>query len=591
MTARGVRATLPATTYHRPSPLSPEWVVSALAEDGSSNGQYDFARLPGSNALWGPLAVSFAHRVDVGGPWRRRSTVEGAWDGLSHFLRWLTGAHPAVTTLASLTVAHWREYVLAQPTSVTASRVTRVKALLLESGALQPEVARAVEGRSKRYQAKVQPSLTSEQARLLQREALRTVVTMARRVRQGWTLLNKHRACALDPDSADGQWGALLHHVYEHHDVPRYTKGRAVASEVSGLTGHRRSLAVFTRLYMTAEEAAAACAVLALAEGFNPDIIRNLSVNDISRVDAQDGTEPTVFRVKIDKPRRQALRFGSANLVETSRHTPAHVLRLVLESTAPARAQLAELGVEADALFLHLRGGMQGRGSASLPPLTSTYGQSQPSWSRAWRSWLSSLPGDIPHVTLQGLRRFAVTTGRAQGHTEATNANIYRLNDAGVRAAQKPLIAEGIQHAFDAAQAVVLATPATADNSIDATLAASIDAGDLDTPTATCTNYEHSPFDNDRVCTASFLLCLACRNAVVVPRLLPRLCYLLERLDALRGNVSEDLWRRYYAPHWQRLTHLLDSHFASAERAAARDSLTTTDQDMIDALLRRRFDA
>ena len=61
--------------------------------------------------------------------------------------------------------------------------------------------------------------------------------------------------------------------------------------------------------------------------------------------------------------------------------------------------------------------------------------------------------------------------------------------------------------------------------------------GTLDTATGACLDFTHSPFSPPgQPCTASFLDCLACRNAVATRRHLPRLAWLHRALDELRGN-------------------------------------------------------
>ena len=68
-------------------------------------------------------------------------------------------------------------------------------------------------------------------------------------------------------------------------------------------------------------------------------------------------------------------------------------------------------------------------------------------------------------------------------------------------------------------------------------------AGMLDTATAACLDYTHSPFSPPgQPCTASFLDYLACRNAVATRRHLPRLAWLHRALDELRGTVGAAIW-------------------------------------------------
>ena len=116
-------------------------------------------------------------------------------------------------------------------------------------------------------------------------------------------------------------------------------------------------------------------------------------------------------------------------------------------------------------------------------------------------------------------------------------------------------------------------------------------SGQWDTALASCTDYEHSPFTPAGPCAVSFLLCLACPNAVATARHLPRLVHLHDALEQLRGSVPGSVWDLDWAPHWSRLTDLLDRHTTIDERSNARRQLTDTDRAIIDAVLTRRLQA
>ena len=62
--------------------------------------------------------------------------------------------------------------------------------------------------------------------------------------------------------------------------------------------------------------------------------------------------------------------------------------------------------------------------------------------------------------------------------------------------------------------------------------------GALDTATGACLDFTNSPYGlPGQPCTASFLDCLACSNAVATRRHLPRLAWLHRALDELRATV------------------------------------------------------
>jgi hypothetical protein len=589
--SRGTRAALPEGPYERPPAVGADLVVRAVGEDGQDNGTYDFASLPGDRALWEPLAQAFGARTGSGGAWRRKATARNGWLAVRRFVRWMVREYPEVSDLGSLTKAMWDQFLLSMSPAVRNSHGRALRGLLLDTSVLSAKTSRAVKRPIPVYVAAVQRSLSEAEMQVVQRRALKTLIVAERRIRKGWGLVEGYLRGSLTAGSKEERWGRLLVHVVENHDVPRYRGTTMPTKDVQRLLGGTaNSMLAFARLYLTAEEAAAAAIGFAFHEGLNKSVLFGLQRSDVTRPDAQDGSEQRIFRVAMDKPRRGDQRFDSMNLVDTSKHSSAYLLGLLISATEPGRRQLADLGLPHDDLILCLPLGMQGRKDRNGPPLTSSGVADGDVIEKALRRWAKSLPAGFPAVHFQAAHRSHTTQRRPQGHTEATNIEVYRLNDARVREAQAPIIANGVQDAFDAMEARVLNTDASAALDIPDDVAAAIDAGDLDTATASCTDHEHSPFDDGRSCTASFLSCLGCRNAVVVPRQLPRLLYLHQRLEGLRGNVNENLWTRHYAAHWMRLTHLLNTKFTPAERTAAERQITDLDRAIIDSLLLRRYD-
>ena len=118
-------------------------------------------------------------------------------------------------------------------------------------------------------------------------------------------------------------------------------------------------------------------------------------------------------------------------------------------------------------------------------------------------------------------------------------------------------------------------------------------AGQLDTPTCSCTDFHASPFADAAgdPCPASFLTCLACPNSVVTPAHLPRLVALHDALDNVATLVPENRWQLSYAEHYGRLTTVLRSNATAAEIAAARQSATDADRTLVEELLSRSLDA
>ncbi|TWP32699.1 hypothetical protein [Leekyejoonella antrihumi] len=204
-------------------------------------------------------------------------------------------------------------------------------------------------------------------------------------------------------------------------------------------------------------------------------------------------------------------------------------------------------------------------------------------------------------MSLRRVRRTVQVLVRKQPaqNTEETHDSIYVLRDPAARAEAQHTIARGLADALDHAQAVVkmrtvLGEDATEliELSDDPELARAIRRGDMDTATAACTGFFHSPFADEpgQPCTASFLWCLRCENAVVTRRHLPRLVYLHRGLNELRGTVDQSVWDQDWREHFQRLHLLLAEHTTTAEQAASLRTISDIDRRLIDSLLHRGLD-
>ena len=114
--------------------------------------------------------------------------------------------------------------------------------------------------------------------------------------------------------------------------------------------------------------------------------------------------------------------------------------------------------------------------------------------------------------------------------------------------------------------------------------------GALDTATGACLDFTNSPFGPPgQPCTASFLDCLACSNAVATRRHLPRLAWLHRALDELRATAPPATWERDWQAHFLRLATLLEDNTTAAERQAAARAASDADRELIAGLLSGRY--
>ena len=97
------------------------------------------------------------------------------------------------------------------------------------------------------------------------------------------------------------------------------------------------------------------------------------------------------------------------------------------------------------------------------------------------------------------------------------------------------------------------------------TTATDLLAGKLDTAFTACADFEHSPLDQGRRCTASFLMCFGCPNALVTHDHIPKLKALLDWLIDQRNKIELDRWWRQYVPTWSAITEHIRPKFTPAE--------------------------
>jgi hypothetical protein len=207
-----------------------------------------------------------------------------------------------------------------------------------------------------------------------------------------------------------------------------------------------------------------------------------------------------------------------------------------------------------------------------------------------------------PHnVSLQRLRRTVQVLIRKESaqNSESTHEDVYALGDPQVLGEVQDTIAQGLNDAVDHARAIVkmrVLLGEDADELIelsdDPDLARAIAEGEHDTPTAACTCFTSGPFtDPGLPCTASFLLCLACPNAVATRRHLPRLAYLQRMLDDLRAVLDETVWEHDWREHYLRLVALRKAHVPDALWLQEAAKITVAERSLIDRMLKRKLEA
>jgi hypothetical protein len=90
-------------------------------------------------------------------------------------------------------------------------------------------------------------------------------------------------------------------------------------------------------------------------------------------------------------------------------------------------------------------------------------------------------------------------------------------------------------------------------------------AGELDTVYAACADIDHSPLSGGRRCSASFLMCLQCPNALVTHAHIPGLKVLHDWLIEQRNTLDLETWWHRYGVTWRAITEHIRPKFTPTE--------------------------
>jgi len=596
------RASLPPADYQPPSNLSADGLqVSVVGEDGTHLGILDFREVAGPEPLRRELVAGVARQCSAAGSWRRWRTCEKYAAVLGKFLAFADRRTPRLQRVADLTPGVWAEWKLTGDTH-GADGVAAVRKVLARVAAL-PETTRTAmhaRGRQRKPQRRV-AAYAVEEFNRIRAAARQQAREIEQRIGRGRALLRRYQDGELAAGSTDERIAAVLAELSRTGDVARYRDGqlhtrvREVCALVPG--GYR---GLNKLLFPSAGELGALAALLICEEGWNLSVLEELEVPDF-RPDGGIG-EVAIYRAATVKHRRPAgARHASHNLVDLGPGSPGRAIRQVLAITEEARQCLAHQGRPTRRLLIGRRVHRNGN-DASLWTIGAV---EHCIWEWSKTLDLEAPDGGALHVSAQRLRRtHQALFGGPRQNTQQTHEDVYLLRNEQVLAESAEVIAQGLQDAADHAAAQVrmrlLRASANPDPAEVAALAdqagvplermRELVAGQQDTVAGACVDFEHSPFTPSGPCSASFLLCFACPNALAMPRHLPRIIYLHEALTALQSAVSPAAWATDWAAHHARVNDLLAAHTTEAERHALRGDLADRDRALIDQMLQRRLD-
>jgi hypothetical protein len=551
-------------------------IVVHVSEKGDQRALYDFSRLPVPAALQRSLAALFARQAGPAGPWRSIASSREAWRLLGSFARWLSALEAPPGDVDQISPAVWNQWRVSRASNVMGDRqVGKVGALLRLDSRLPAGTREATLKRVAR-RAAAESAYTPEQFERIRQTAAASFRAAWQRVSDNRRHLEAWRSGQFTEDTRDWLLGHALDHLARTGDVPvciRESDGtRQIRGPVMAVLGGSRSEFTWQRLYLSVTEVVSLAALMVIAYGWNSTTVSELAVPEVLPGTASG--EPVTYRVELEKRRRQPHRYETRNLADWGPSAPGRLITRAIEATGPARDLLAAHGTPATRLLAwHVATPLLVADRTALIRLGFADSEI-----RTWR-----IATGEPELNLRRLRRTVTVLHRREPaqHSQDVHDSVYVLRDPAAREQAAPVIAGGIADALAHAQAVVEARISRDDRDSQA-----------DTATANCEDYTHSPFSpHGSPCRASFLLCLACPNAVITPRHLPRLACLHQALDALRAVLPAGTWDHDWREHHARLAHLKDSTFTPAEWTDALQAASGADRAVIDALLHRGFDS
>jgi hypothetical protein len=590
---RGRRASLPTAAVARSSPVvKVGLVVVATDEDGSPQGSYDFTRVPAPGVLREELAAAFARTVGPTGPWRRRATCEVGFNAVRRFATWLGDMERPPSSLAELTPGMWNDWRLAHSTRSTRIAVPmRVRCVLRNAPVISQDARSAMERRLPVPPSTGAPAFSADELRRMRNAALRTARETARRI--------SATAAALDGEDARAR---TLTELLRAGDLPP----ECIRGGTTSLTAQAQSALGVTEIglayalaFPTAREAAAMGILLACERGWNRSVVEDLEVPS-SRADAQDGSEEPIFIADLEKPRSG--RDGRHQQASISSGSGMEALQLIATATNLTRRAMANRGTPTNRLIVY----RNVRGTGDLFRMGLPVHATDSEWAKEMR-----LVDDNGQQLSPSFRRIRTTLQvmdrQPRQNTRSVHNRAYVMSDPAVRREAATIVAAGQEMALRVAEgniamkvmdkemlALIEKDVAAASEltGISPDVLIDLSLGARDTATVACTDMTSSPWGKSGdPCGVSFLLCLACRNAVVTPDHLPRLVFLQQAMGNLGGTLVSAVWEARWQPHYSRLSDALDRISTSEERQASLTRVTDADRSMVEALLRGGMDA
>lgn len=595
-TRAGVPAALPGGSYEPPGAVAAgagSLVVDFRGEDGRGR-SFDVSvlPLPDWNRL---LADSWAARIGPTGRLRTAASVEGAWNGLGHFMRFLATLPQPPARPENLEVEHvdaYRRFREVTMPPLLTSRALQAIGHTFDCPPIRDLIAPEVRDRL-RTRARGRPTPISgysegEFKRLV--AAAREDVAALRERLEG-------ADASKASEELDGR----------RHDEMLRTVQLADLG-VSAVESEATLRALADKAFVMREDVIAMQVLLVALTGWNVEVIKDLPVEH--RI-----IDGLAVELEVTKRRRGAGHWHRTVAWEIGPagrelHTPGGLYLLLHRLMAPGRALM-----DNQAFWAVWHAGRSGLGMGVRNPFEHRLsGNFKTSDWEALQHLLADSPSDPTDVERKptplrlNFNRLKTTvdvqrTRRMGGHLpSAARTNTipvlfsnYLAGDQSTAEWARGLVADTLleveqtawenhRRALNASGRNTLrvvastahddhaSTAPSADPPVDDTnsrTAGSYAPGADETAWTTCLDHEHHPITGHR-CTSSFLDCFNCSNCLIADTHLPRLLALLDALDQRRGAMADADWWRRYGPTWTAIRYEVLPKFTEPALAQAR---------------------
>ena len=604
----------PAAGYRSPRSVTPCGLVATVTTEDGKTRVFDFSDLDVPPDLLRALVAAFAKASGPGGQWRSMESVKNGAKVLKRFARYLAAEHPDVTTTTVLMPdvwAAWRAHV--ESTSRYAGAVWTSCTLLRHAEGLPRTTWLALNDRFPQPapDEREMVSYSRNEFARIWRAARRVFAAALARIRANLEILDRYRA----GDEPEDCWrvrfrgeklslGDILDCLSRTGKMPSSSKGvprartRALRQAIGiGEAGQHYRVALFPSVV----EIYAAMIMLVCERALNLSVIDNLKVGDATRVPGPRAGH-SIYQLDMEKPRRGADSYSPITL--SGRGARAWDRTVAL--TQQTRDTLATLGQPTDQLLVACAKGAR---TAHPTGIFITDWIDVHGAAHAWRDAVTVTGDDGKplDVSLERLRLSEIViNGEPQQHSPDVSERRYRGPDPQTGRQARPTLLRGQNDAVDDAdrQSVWLlsesdmeaarADPAgfAARRGVDVKRAKEVLSGRRDTPTAGCIDIMQSPHarDDGGACTASFLLCLRCPNAVIMPHHIPRLVTAHEALVSAARASTPAVREKHYRGHIAAFEAAL-ARVPKAEVERARAAATPVDIETVMRLLNGDFDA